>query len=515
MMSAEVDHAPVPDSGRRGHSGPGRLPAEAVRLRSALAAACAVASTALGLIAQPAEAAPAAAHSGWTGNLISYQDSDFEGGVGDWVNYSGSALSDDTDQAFLHQDSLRAVAAGTTQAFKLAPGAGQIGVTGGDLYRVGAWFKAPARTGRAVTFAAGFFSRSGTWLGWSSGAPVSLNGSGRWQYASAVIQAPARAGYADGSPRVTETGTTSGEALNMDEVQFTPYRAATLIGAEDTSGNCGAFSSANAAIGPLQSCKVFYSAATALPPSYAASVCAGLPAGVTCLISYKVQTTNVASFVGSIPPGKNVILTYWQEPENDTFSSCAGQNRGSSGANYVCQFQAQSRLVRASTTAANRANVFVAMDAMDYQYAAGTGHNDGGAPSACSFIPPAASTDMYLVDHYEFTASGKSLAADPGSSAEWAGWLGCVARQGKPIGLAEYGLNCGQAGGRGAQPDAPTTSKGISADSSYLAGEPDGLPVLLWEYWWDANAGCQFSGGQAVSQWRAAESQNGGGGAGA
>jgi hypothetical protein len=477
--------------------------------------------TGLSVAAVPAAHAYPLATSSWgAANLISYADSDFESGVGDWVNYSNATVTQDTSTAYLHRDSLKMVS-GTSgsQAIKMGTGtsAPQVNVTAGDVYRESAWVKAPALSGRTVTFADGFYNSSGTWLGWTSGSTVTLNSAGNWQYVQDLITAPPGAAYMVGSPRITEGGVAAGEALNLDEVLVMPYRAAAVIGAEDGSGDCTAFSTANSAIGPLQTCKIFYGPSSALPGTYSGSTCAKLPANVTCLISYKVMTTNVASYVGSIPAGRNVILTYWQEPENDSFS----YNGLTGGPAYVAEYESQVNLIRSATTSASRANVFVAMDAMDYQYDQGTSHNLGGAGGACSFIPPSSYVDFYLSDHYEFTASGSNMSADSGSQAEWNGWLGCVKGQAKPIGVAEYGLNCGQSGGNGAEPNALSTSEGMAADNSYLKGNPDGLPVAIWEYWWDTNGdpsgNCQFTAGgspdgsQAAAQWQANETQNGGG----
>src|SRR5262245_31981240 len=225
----------------------------AIIAKAAITAGSALLIGALGVGLPPAALAgnPTATPSWGAANLISYQDSDFEGAIGDWVSYSNSTLSDASATAFLHGDSLKAVA-GTigTQAFKLGPAAGQINVSPGFKYRVSAWFKAPASSGRTLTFAMGFFTSSGMWLGWTSSATVSLSASGKWQYASGLITAPASAGYAYGSPRVTETGVAAGEALYMDEVLVEPYRAATLIGAHGEnastpSGYLTSFTNAN------------------------------------------------------------------------------------------------------------------------------------------------------------------------------------------------------------------------------------------------------------------------------
>ncbi len=67
--------------------------------------------------------AEAATPSWGAANLISYADSDFEGGVGDWVGYSNSSVSDDIATAFLHSDSLKMTATTSgSQAVKMGTG---------------------------------------------------------------------------------------------------------------------------------------------------------------------------------------------------------------------------------------------------------------------------------------------------------------------------------------------------------------------------------------------------------
>lgn len=460
----------------------------------------------------------------WGGaNLISYADSDFESGVGKWVPYFNTTIDQDSSTAFAHDDSLK-MTAGTagSQAAELGSGntAAKIPVTPGATYRESGWFKAAAAPGRTVTFADGFYGSNGKWLGWFAGRPVRLNGTGAWQYASDLITAPRNAAYMLGSPRISEAGVAAGEGLNMDEVLVEPYRAATLIGAKDPSLNGSRFDYANSAIGPLQVDKVFYGESEALPPSYGQSDCNNLPVSVTCVLAYKVPTTNVASFVSSIPAGRNTIMVWHQEPENDSFSGRCG----SSGANFVCDFERQAHLIRANTTARNRANVWVADDAMTYQYDLATRHDDGGAVGPCSYTVPSRYVDFYLADAYEDPADGRNLGSTSYESPMWQGWLSCVLPQDKPIGLAEYGLNCSTA------PDyanGPATSQAMAADNRYLKDQsfiPAGStraytrPVVMWEYWWYDNAfNCQFTsadnpdGTRAVRQWRANEDENGGG----
>ena len=456
--------------------------------------------------APSAKAFPLEPTSWGAANLVSYDDSDFENGMGSWAAYSNTTLSQSTSTSFLHNHALKltSVAAGS-QAAKMGTGTGapQINVTGGNVYRESAWVKTSGQSGRTVTFADGFYDSGGTWLGWTSGQTVTLAAKTGWQYVEDTITVPANANHMVGSPRITEGNVAGSESLWVDEVFVAPNRAADVVGAESSAGDCAQFSVANSAIGPLQSCKIFYDGAVTLPASFAGSTCDSLPRNVTCVISYKVADTNVGNFVGSIPAGKNVILIYWQEPEH----SWSG-----TGASFVSEFEKQSNEIRAATTTANAENVFVAMDSSNYQYgAAGSGHSNG---TGCSFIPPPAYADFYFGDQYEHMSTGNNFAndtPDSGVNTEWNNWLSCVSPQNKPIGVAEVGYNCGQANGTGANPNGATTTQAMAADNNYLGGNPDGLPVVLYEYWWNPNVGCQFTGSSQVSEWQSIETQNGGG----
>jgi hypothetical protein len=311
-----------------------------------------------------------------------------------------------------------------------------------------------------------------------------------------------------GSPRITEGSVSAGETLWVDEVLVVPDRAATIVGAETPDGNCASsnFATINTSIGPLQSCKIFYGSGTPIPSSFSGSICDHLPGNVTCVISFKDGGTNDAnlkSFVGGIPAGRNVILIYWQEPEH-TWSS--------TGASYVAQFETEAIDIRASLTSSNAENVFVASDAEAYQYdATSTTHHKG---TDCSFIPPSAnsgSPDFYFMDQYEFTAqANKNLAQDTNDdvSTETNNWLSCVTPYNHPLGVAEIGYNCN--GGQ-SDPNNVTTTEAMMADNAYLGGNPDGLPTVLYEYWYDNNVGCEFTGSSQVSEWRSIETQNGGG----
>ncbi|HVB44568.1 MAG TPA: hypothetical protein VNF47_17970 [Streptosporangiaceae bacterium] len=434
-------------------------------------------------------------------NLISYANSDFEAGVADWVSISNATLSQDTSHAYLHKDSLldTITAAGTSQ-FKLGASAGRIQVTAGAKYRVWGYVKAPAVTGRTFTWATGFFDSTATWIGWVSSGTTTLGSSGGWQYVTGTITAPANASYAYGSPRVSYANAAAGELMRLDEVHVEPLRAATLVGAHGDANTAAAFVNANSAIGPLRSDKVFYS--TTLPTSFSGSICDGLPAGVVCEISYKTMTTNVSSFVSSIPADRPVILTYYQEPEDNTFS----YNGLTGGAAYVAEFENQSDLIRSA--AADAPNVFVAFNGGSYQY------QDGKNGANCSFVPPVGYVDMYLLDHYENPANGQNVASQTGGlGEEWTNWMNCVGSSQKPMGFGEYGSNGEQ---YGFNPNDATTYEAIQADDAYLKSFTS-QPIFMWDYWYDATlteGGYAFTEGgspdgtQAVSAWHAVEAGN-------
>ena len=403
--------------------------------------------------------------------------------MGNWVPVTNATLSTESSTSFLHRASLQDVL-GTTgiSSFELGHNR-RIGVTAGQRYRIGAYFNAPAGSGRSVTFGVLAYDSAGQRLSWTYGAPVQLSGSRGWQYASEVITMPTTAAYIIGSPKVAYSGGRAGDIVRMDEVQFWPYRAAMLIGADaGSSGAAANWMTANHTIGSLQVDKIFYQ--HALPVSYAGSTCANLPEDVVCLVAYKTATTNVASFVSSIPASRTVVMIFYQEPEAHF----------ASGAEFVAEFEAQSTLIRQAASSAP--NVFVADDAATSQYRPGYPGAD------CSFIPPPAYTDVYLADHYQSRPNGQDLPNGQNGD-DWTTWLNCVRPTHKPIGLAEYGLGtCGVDGNA-------TREQSLLADNTYLKGLPAviGAPVLIWNYWWvnGGSAGScmdwQFSGA-ATSAWR-------------
>jgi hypothetical protein len=483
------------------------------------------------------------------GNLLDYANSDFEGTIGNWVSYSNATLTDDTTEAFLHNDSLLdTVAAAGTSSFKLGtpPTSVQIAVAPADTYQVGAYFKVPAADNQSVQFSLGCYNTDGTYLGLTNGTVNTLLDTTNWQYSQDIIQVPATCVYVQGSPKVTLRGLAAHTAVNMDEAIFAPYRAALLVGAHGQNGADGTstytakdWTITNTTIGPLQSDKEFYGSKTTLLPGAwksASNNCYEIELAIgdtaldesswpACVITYSDPETEaqIQDYLTGLPAEQMVIMVYHDEPEGGSFSGCPGNPPPvGNAANFVCYFEQQTERIRQAAAAVNDVpNVFVAEDSSTYQY--GEGATDS-AGTGCGFIVPPSYTDFYLADHYDEGANGMSLPNETSTSSgdpttdgqKWLNWLSCVQPTGKPIGLAEYGLDCTT------NPNQQAVIDEIAADKSYLSAIPGATqPTIMWEYWYSASGipsgpGCTFDqkstlGQEAITEWQSVETQNGGG----
>lgn len=460
-----------------------RLALGAVVSAALLGAGLATAAPALGATGPPEPVSLGGA------NLLSYGDSDIQSGTGNWASYSNATVSQDVTSGYLHGSSLLdvATAAGST-AYKL--GGQQINVTASGKYRVWGYFRAPALSGRTITFAAGVYNSAGAWQGWTSSAAQTLNNSGGWQYVSAVITMPSSAAWVLGSPRVTEAGVAAGEHLSGDAFHFESLRAATLIGGHGDGNTAAAWVTANGTVGPMQTAKIFYSGA--LPATFPGSICDQHPAGVVCEIAYKTQMTQAAitSFVSSIPSSRDVVLVYHQEPEGDY----------TSGSQFITEWEQQAGFIR--TAAAGAPNIFVADNAGGYNY--GTGR----LAADCSYVAPGA--DIYLEDHYMNPTDGLDMAHTAGIQASiWTNFLSCVNQvsPGAPVGIGEYAAN---SGAKGFDPTAPAVASMITADDAYLK-TITGNPVFWWANWYDhtlAQGDYAPWSAAGISAWKAAEAGN-------
>ena len=451
------------------------------------------------------------------GNLLDYANSDFEGTIGDWTAVSNATLTDDLNHHFLHHDSLldTATTAGNS-SFTLGGGSPpiQISLTPGAEYRVGAYFKAPAVSGQTVQFSLACYDSLGTWIGWSNGTMNRLLSSGAWQYSEDDITIPANCASVLGSPMVTLGGLAGGAAVNMDEAAFVPYRGAQIIGAHGNGipYNAADWLVTNGAIGPVQSNKEFWNATEYLPNAWneSSNDCYEVEQSISdpadwpvCIIAY-VDQESVAQFAGffaDLPAAQMVIMVYSNEPEG----------KYSSGSQFVSESEAQSQNIRAASKDAP--NIFVAMDSSAYQYGSGASDSAG---TGCGYIVGAQYTDFYLVDHYDQGANGSSLPNETSgpvgdsNGLKWRNWLSCVQTMNKPLGLAEYGLDCTT------NPDQAVVTNEMEADDQYLAAIPGATePTIMWEYWYDAQTtktgSCVFNNSAGgISAWKSFEAQNGG-----
>ncbi|MGH3156207.1 MAG: carbohydrate binding domain-containing protein, partial [Streptosporangiaceae bacterium] len=524
------------------------------RIRYWFAAAAASSLLAAGLFA--AASAPASASAGpqagpfEVGNLLSYANSDFEGTIGNWAGVSNATLTDDTSHSFLHNDSLldTTTTAGSS-SFRISgtPDAIDINVTPGDEYRVGAYFKLPADSGETVQFSLNCYDSAGDYLGVVNGTTNNLLDTTKWQYSEddiTVTANPDGCAYVQGAPKVTLGGLPADAAVNMDEAIFAPYRAALIIGAKGENGadgnsgydasdwiltNWTSSSMTSYNIGPLQSDKEFYDgSSTSLNPTggwaQSSNICYEIEQSISnsanwpaCVINYQTQYSepDFADFFQNLPAAQMVVMVFHGEPE--------ASSDFSSGSQYVSDFDTESLDVRdAAVTSAGNAmpNVFVAADSTTFQYASSAPNNAGdpnGPGNGCPYIPPTTSTDFYLADHYNQnvqSAPDNTLptAGSPGPGQDWSNWLSCVQDINKPVGLAEYGLDCHNSVG----PDQQVVTDEINADNDYLEAIPGATqPTIMWEYWYSDNGGtpgCVFSNAYgAVTAWQNAETQNGGG----
>lgn len=449
------------------------------------------------------------------GNLLNYANSDFEGHA-NFIGVANATISD-SSSGFLHSHSLQdTVVRRGTSTFRLHTGIG-IRVSGGSTYTVSAYVRlSSASSGQALTFGLACVTSAGTRLGWSYTPRLALVGEQTWQYVEGQTTVPSTCARVVGSPKLTLSGMARHEVVNVDEMTLRPYRAALVIGAHGNIADSGASAydatdwlETNHRLGPLQSDKIFFGGSTPLPSSWSspANNCyeieQSLPSSSwpECVIAYKVQESEaqLKAFLAGLPHDQQIIMVWWQEPESASFSGCSGAS--GNGPNFVCYFEQQSDNIRQAAAADGvTPEVLLGMDANTYAYRTGTG---------CSFIPPSSYVDVYLADHYALNATS-NLAAGPGERTDnWQGWLACVLPQNKPIGLAEYGLNPNGS-------DPAGTASAIAADSDYLAALPKTTheETALWELW-DSGAGIESwaidDEPAAVSAWKAAETQNGGG----
>jgi transcriptional regulator with XRE-family HTH domain len=214
------------------------------------------------------------------------------------------------------------------------------------------------------------------------------------------------------------------------------------------------WSSADQAVGPLQTERYYHDV---LPPSFAGSREARLPAGVVPIVSYWKPTVRVTRYVASV--NRPIILIFRFNPEP----------RMSAPA-FVSAFEVQSRLIRS----VHNPNVRVATSAMIYQYRSSLNPK----AATCGYIPPPSYVDYYLAAVYDPYLEG----IDRTDQGGFVVWQRCTRGLHRPRGIAELGLGLGTHGSTSCQPESRRTAV-MYRDLAYLhAGLPD-LAVL--EYWWN------------------------------
>jgi transcriptional regulator with XRE-family HTH domain len=232
-------------------------------------------------------------------------------------------------------------------------------------------------------------------------------------------------------------------------------------------------------VGPLQTGRVYH---RDLPPSFAGTPEGRLPAGVVPIVSYRIATTNVVSYVRSVT--RRTILIFQYNPEAHM-----------SAATFTAAFEEQSDLIRS----ARNPKVQVATSAKISQYRPGVNM----AARRCAYIPPPVYVDYYLAAVYDPYLRG--IARTDGGG--FVVWQGCTSGLHRPRGLVEYGLGLGIPGSASCQPESRRTDV-MRSDMVYLHDQVPDLVVL--EYWWttrDANPPClrswQFATGSSTGDlWR-------------
>lgn len=240
--------------------------------------------------------------------------------------------------------------------------------------------------------------------------------------------------------------------------------AAVLIGARSADG----FTAAEQALGPLSAARFYY---TSLPASFRGTRESALPAGVVPVISYNTQNTNVVAFARSV--NRPIWLDFHHEPED--------HGAYTSGSTYVSQFEAQSKLIRS----AGNPDVKVITINAGYAY-----RNGGGLGLGGSYLPPARYVDAYVLDLYQVCCTGEHWPAKGLADYDrFQNWLRLVGNRGKPLGLAEYGIEAS---------DAVRDAR-IQADASYLRSAFGGR-FGLWCYFWIGT--WRFTDAATIATWR-------------
>jgi hypothetical protein len=285
---------------------------------------------------------------------------------------------------------------------------------------------------------------------------------------------------------------------------FTNTRAAQLIaGVSSPPTTCPVsvtdwLTHGNPTIGPLDAIKMFYSGTQVMDTFQNGHLGSDnesqLPAGIVPFITYKdSQISGLAQYVASIPDDRLVYLSYWQEAE-DTYP-------GGSYITFINTFIQCSEIIRS----VGKANVKIFQNSAGSQY----GVTGSTAQQGLWQVPPEY-VDAYTIDSYQRAGTKGYPSAGLANFPSWLNWLGIYAGSGRQLGITEYGISNGTAGGRNTR---------LQQDVAYLrtafpgpGGGPGAVspfPLLLWLYWWsDCSGGSigtyanQFTDSATIATWR-------------
>lgn len=282
------------------------------------------------------------------------------------------------------------------------------------------------------------------------------------------------------------TGVSASQNFNWTTTGTTQStRVAELIGAICSSAtscpsNVNSWLSVNNAgtLGPMNCNKMFYS-----PNDTMTTFSSGhkptdkesnLPAGTTIMVCFRdVHAAALPGYVNSIPAGKNVIMVYQNEAEG-SFTGTPAQ--------FVSNFETYSNTIRAQ----GNPSVSIGQVSLGYQYGV-----SGSTAQQGQWVVPPQFVDYYFVDSYQKSWDYPTNGLSNFNSFQK--WLGVFAGQGKPLGIAEYGIT-----GCTVTPNRNTR---MQADAAYLrsifgggTGAVSPFPLFMWAYWY---SNCQA--GQIVA----------------
>lgn len=303
---------------------------------------------------------------------------------------------------------------------------------------------------------------------------------------------------------------TAGDATGS--VSFTVgQRAAAKIGAVVSPlGGCPSsvhdwltLGEATFGAGRNQVCKQFYSDGQPLGTFQAGHKTSDnesqLPPYVLTVVTVKdSHLPQLPGYVASIPDDGRIVVVVGNQEAEDWYP---GQDFAAYIANMI--------KLRDAVHGQGKPNVFFAQDSAGSKYG-----DPSGTPAQGKWAVPGC--DFYAIDCYQNQAAGKWPSKGLANYPNWLNWAAIYTKLGKPVALAEYGLNaCSGTAARQAR---------LQQDHDYLisafpqyAGQPgtwlSPFPLAWWCYWWsDCQAGqittdCghqhQFTDAPTLATWQA------------